>query len=235
MRQIQPRRTAAMRTIADLFGHSPFQPLQEHMTKVTACVETLQELFEAFQNGDQEQVEMLADQVSKLEHVTDLTKNEIRNSLHKGLFFPVDRGNLLEILSIQDGIADKAEDIAVLFTLRKLDVLTELDADFRGFLEKNFDAVRGVERILAELDDLVRSSFGGAEAEIVKELVAEVAFMEHEADVIQRNLLKDLFRMEEKLGYASFHLWIRILGETGELSNLSENLADRVRMILENK
>lgn len=224
-----------MLTILSLFGRSPFSSLQLHMEKVASCVHLLPPLFEALQAGDYERVELLANEISEKEHQADLTKNDIRNHLPKSLFLAMDRSGLLEILSIQDGIADKAEDIAVLLTLKKLPVLDIFWSDFLDFLRKNIETFDGVYAVMRELHELLESSFGGIEAEKVRAMVNGVAFKEHEADLIQRRLLKSVFNIDEGLSPSTFHLWQRIFESVGAISNLSEKLAYRVRMTLELK
>ena len=66
-------------------------------------------------------------------------------------------------------------------------------------------------------------------------MVDEVAFCEHEADLIQRKLLKQVFNAEEQLNYVSFHQWQRVFESLSAISNLSENLAYRIRQTLEIK
>ena len=53
-------------TIMNLFGRSPFAPLQSHMEKVATCVHKVLELFYALEKGDQETLERLARQISEL-------------------------------------------------------------------------------------------------------------------------------------------------------------------------
>ncbi len=97
-----------MRTFLNLFGRSPFTPLQSHMQNVADCVHQLMDLFEALENKNFERVEKIANAISEHEHIADITKNDIRNHLPKSLFLPIDRSQLLEILGILDGIADRA-------------------------------------------------------------------------------------------------------------------------------
>lgn len=224
-----------MRTIAKLFGRSPFVPLQTHMSKVADCVAKVRDVFESCKAGDRKAVESLAATISKLEHNADQVKNDIRNHLPKGMFLPVDRGNLLEILSLQDDIADKAENIAVLLTLKELPMVEGFREHFKAFLNKNLESFEVAHLVIQQLDELLESGFGGAEAQKVKTLVDDVALKEHEADVIQRQLLKELYAHEDELTFGSFHLWTRVFREVAQLSNLSEKLANRVRMTLELK
>lgn len=224
-----------MSVFKNLFAKSPFFPLQSHMEKVADCVEKVEELFEAYNDKDNKRIEEIAQEISQLEHAADLTKNEIRNHLPKGLFLAVNRGDLLEILSLQDRLADRAEDIGVLMTLKNLEPLKGVRKDFKAFLEKNLEAVRHAHKIIREIDELLETSFGGKEAEKVRAMVEEVAYMEHEADILQRNLLKKLYNMDDTIPYTSFTLWINILQAIASLGNNSEKLANRVRMLLDIK
>lgn len=222
-----------MRSIAKLFSRSPFVPLQVHMDKVSDCVHKSRDVLEAFLAGDATQVESLAEEISNLEHAADEVKHDIQNQLPRGLFLAVDRGRLLEIVGIQDNIADKAENLGSLLTLKpRLTAPPEFESQLRGFLEKNLEAFEAVRRIVHELDDLLETSFGGAEAERVVELVHQVAKLEHEADVLQHEMLKNLFAHEDQLTHGEFYLWTRILRQLSELSNLSERLANRIRTLL---
>jgi uncharacterized protein len=221
--------------IINLFGRSPFAPLQSHMEKVASCVYLVNDLFASLEKKDYQAVEQIAGKISELEHQADLTKNDIRNHLPRSLFLPIDRGYLLEILSTQDKIADKAEDIAVLSTLKTIEILPTFKEELKDFLNKNIEAFDGVFLIIKEMHELLESSFGGMEAEKVHSMVERVAFKEHEVDVIQRKLLKKLFMAENEMSYSTFHLWQKIFEALAAISNLSENLAFRVRMTLELK
>ena len=224
-----------MLTILSLFGRSPFAPLQSHMESVGYCVHRLPDLFEALEKKDYARLEKLAEEISNLEHDADLIKNDIRNHLPKSLYLPIDRDNLLEILSIQDSIADKVEDVAVLMTLKQLELLPIFKQEFKLFLHKNIEAFDEAKLIIKELHELVESSFGGIEAEKVRAMVDGVAYREHEADIIQRQLLKSFFNAEDQLNYVTFHLWQRLFESIASISNFSENLAYRIRMTLELK
>lgn len=222
-------------TILNLFGRSPFAPLRSHMEKVSLCVHMLYDLFEDVKKKDYEAIEQIVLKISDLEHQADLTKNDIRNHLPKSLFLPIDRNHLLEILSLQDSIADTAEDTGVLVSLKPVEILPEFQDEFSEFLKKNIDTFDGARMIIQEMHELLESSFGGIEAEKVRKMVEDVAFKEHEADLIQRKLLKKIFQAENKMSYSTFHLWQKIIESLAAISNLSENLAYRVRMTLELK
>lgn len=224
-----------MQTLVRLFGRSPFAPLRTHMAKVASCVHEIIPLFEALKKKDYALVESIANKISKLEHDADVTKNDIRNHLPSGIFMPIARGSLLEILSLQDNLADRAEDCAILLTFRQLEIEPVFANEFEEFLKKNVDAFNGIYMIIQEMEDLLESSFGGSEAEKVKKMVEKVAFIEHEADLIQRKLLKILFGKCDTMSPPLFYLWMQVIQEIASLSDDSEKLANRVRMTLEVK
>ncbi len=224
-----------MLNIARLFGKSPFAPLQSHMKKVALCVERLSNIFNALSKMDMEKIEKLVADLSRMEHEADLTKNDIRNHLPKSLFLPIDRAHFLEILAVQDSIADKAEDIGNLLTLRPLESFRNFTEDLVAFFRKNELVFLDAKQIIEEIDELLESSFGGIEAEKVKSMVEQTAYKEHEADKMRQLFMKQLFTHGDALSVPAFFLWMRLIEEVGAISHLSERLANRIRMILELK
>lgn len=224
-----------MLTIARLFGKSPFAPLETHMDKVAACISELPSLFEALLTQDENEIQKIRDSICKLEHDADLTKNDIRNHLPRSLFLPVDRGALLEILSLQDALADKAEDIAQHALMRKLPQLAPFKTEFLDFASKNLETFWLAYKAIKELEELLESSFGGIEAQKVKGMVEEIAFSEYEMTQIQIRLMTRLYREGDEIPYREFHLIHTLIEEIGCLARLSEKLGNRVRMLLELK
>ncbi len=224
-----------MITIARLFGKSPFAPLQNHMKRVNNCMEKLSTIFDILPKMDLEKIEKLSKELSNLEHEADLTKNDIRNHLPKSLFLPMDRSHFLDILSIQDSIADKAEEIGILLSFKLLEIAPPLKTGLEEFYKKSAAVFLQSKKIIEELDELLESSFGGLGAEKVKSMVEHTAFLEHEARQMQRKLMKQILCQDPSFSAASFYLWENLIQQIGSIAELSERLANRIRMILELK
>lgn len=222
-----------MRSIASVFGRSPFVPLQIHMEKVAECVKHLPELIAAYRREESETVEALTKKISRLEHAADVLKHDIRNSLPRGLFLPIERVNLLQILNLQDSIANRAENIGVLITMKQAKSFPGFDEQFDEFLTKSIETFDLARTVIDQLDELLETGFGGVEAQKVKELADKVAFKEHEADVIQGVLLRELLAHESEVSYGDFFLWTRVLRQISMIADRSETLAATVRMTLE--
>ena len=224
-----------MRSIAKVFGRSPFVPLQMHMEKVAECVDGIPEILDAYKRKDSKMVESLASKISQLEHDADVIKHDIRNSLPRGLFMPVDRANLLRILNTQDGIANRAENIAVLLTFKQAGSFEGFEAAFDAFVTQCLDAFTLARNILDQLDELLETGFGGIEAQNTMKLVDLVAEKEYETDVSQRELVRELLAHEDVVSYGDFFLWTRIIRQVASVADQSEKLAAAIRMTLESK
>ena len=218
--------------MARLFGKSPFVPLQLHLDRVADCVEALVFMLQEICDGNDIDISEEARKISKLEHKADLVKNDIRNSLPRGLFMAIDRSQLLEILSLQDSIADRAEDSAVLMAIRPAKMLDAFGGPFREYVDGNIATFHKAKDVMRELDNLIESGFGGAEASSVNDMVDAVAVSEHECDIMQRNLMRLVLDHEMDLTTGDFFIWQRLLHEVAGISNQSEKLANRVRMLI---
>lgn len=223
---------AAVRAIAELFGRSPFGPLVEHTHKVHECVKEVRPLIEAFLGGRRDEVVEIRDRISKLEHEADLIKREIRAHLPRSLFLPVDRGDMLKYLKEQDAIADTAEDIAVLLTLRKTPVPAELHGRVLEFTDKVIDVSECLVRAASELQELQEASFGGKEADRVVELIEGVSQGEYEADKLQTEVSRRLYDLEDRVDPTSIYFIMKLFRLLGMIANHAENTGDNLRMML---
>jgi predicted phosphate transport protein (TIGR00153 family) len=222
-----------MLTIARLFGRSPFAPLQTHMNLVTHCMEKLKELIKLL--PDTHKFDKLISPLTKWEQEADVMKNDIRNHLPKKFLLPIDRSHFLDILSIQDSIADQAEEIALALKLRPLSSHPNLIKNLQELFHKSFETFLSTRQIISELDLLLESSFGGIEAEKVKALVEDTALKESQTKVIQRSLLSQLFVQGETFSTPDFFLFAKLIEDIGNLAFTAERLANRIRMVLELK
>lgn len=220
-------------TIARLFGRSPFSNLLGHMKQVALCMEDLRPLMEAFWHQDRKAIDLIAARIGEKEHRADILKADIRNQMSKGMLLPVDRTHLQAILSIQDDLADKAEDIAVLISLRSIPTLEPLRSIMNSFLAKNLECFQVAFKVILEIPEVLESGFGGPESSRLRELARQCAFMEHEADVLQRAVLQELYAQEAHLTFLTFDFWSRLISEIGSIADLSENLADRTLVMTE--
>ena len=198
------------------------------MDQVSKCITKMVEAINAMASGRHDEIEDLAYEVSRYEHQADQIKDDIRNNLLRQFFMPIDKSEVLEILSLQDSLADTAEDVCKIMTLKKLPFKEEFREEFDEFVKLNVNAFNLVASIMGQLDELIESGFGGAEGEKIRALAHDVAFAEHKADLVQVGLLKKLYASDTEMTVGEFHLWMRLTRVMSRISNVSENLADRI-------
>lgn len=157
-------------TIMGLFAKSPIKPLQRHVVCVNECCSHLVKFFEVSSKGDWEKASEIRAQISHLEKEADVLKREIRLKLPRGLFMPVDRTDMLELLTQQDKLANLAKDIAGRVYGRQLVIPEALQPNFLAYVQRCLDAANQAQKVINELDELLETGFKGREVTLVAEM-----------------------------------------------------------------
>src|SRR3990167_4001468 len=123
-----------MGNLFKVFGPSPIKPIEQHMHKTYSCVKQLEPFFTAVLSEDWAAAADIQKKIIVLEKDADLIKRDLRLHLPTGLFLPVGRTDLLELLNAQDRIANKAQDIAGLIMGRRMVIPDEIAIVFIPFL-----------------------------------------------------------------------------------------------------
>ncbi len=108
--------------LANIFGSSPVLPLEKHVGIAYQCVKQLNGFFEAAIAGKWDKASKYRDAIETLEHEADDLKKEIRMHLPKSLFMPVPRQDLLELLLVQDMMANRTKDVSGVVMGRKMQI-----------------------------------------------------------------------------------------------------------------
>ncbi len=218
--------------LANLLVKSPLPKVEEAMTAVLRCSEEVPALIDALIAGDQVLVEQLAKKISVLEGEADTVKNRVRSNMPLRLFLPVDRRDLLRLISEVDAIADCAEDLGVLLTIRPLEVPEEMKTLLGLLTERVMDCVVSSAELVGSLGTLLESSFGGQAAERALAQADEVGRKEHEADKLQDQCAKVLFQSEDQMSPIAVMMWTKVLNKLGDLANHAENVGDVFRLFV---
>jgi len=219
---------------ANLFGRSPFKALKQHMRAVVEGAEEVPGLFEALAAGDQDRVQSIKDSIFRHEEEADRLKNELRSHLPNSFFLPVDRRDLLEILNMQDSIADTAQDISGLLVERRMDIPEPLKEPVVTLAHRCIDVVTLSAKIIEQLDELVETGFKGKEASRVEEMLDELNLLEDETDELGLQLTRTLFEHEDELKPVSVMMWYQLIQWIGDLADYAEKVGDRLRLLIAN-
>lgn len=218
--------------ILDLFGSSPMKPLQQHMAKVMECVDELPALIEAACEGHVATVGTQQERIATLENEADDLKHNLRLHLPRSLFLPVDRRDLLEVLTMQDNIANRAKDIAGLVRGRRMQFPDAIGDRLVEFTRRGVDACRQAERTVNELDELVETGFRGAEVDTVQDMIRELDRIEKDTDMIQVDVRSRLFAMEQELPPVDVMFLYRVIDWIGDLADMAQRVGSRLQLML---
>jgi len=221
-----------MRLIQELFGKSPFGPLVAHTKKVHECTKFIRPLVEALIAEDYEEIHRLQDRVSAIEYEADQIKHAIREQLPGRFFLPVEKADLESYLHCQDSIADSVQDFSVVLFIRDTRMHPDLADDFRAFAEQVMNVSDALMAASEQLEMLAETSFGGAEAEAVLEIVNTLGEAEWKADRMQRKISRHIYRLENELDPVTILFYEKMLGTLSRVANSAENTGDMLRAMI---
>ena len=219
-------------TFSRLFGQSPFSALQAHMRVVLECAREVQPLIEALAEGDQNRVIESKDRIFEREAEADRLKNELRLHLPKSLFMPVDRRDLLEVLHLQDTIANTAQDVAGLLIERQMTIPDFMLEPLIALTARCIDTCEHSASVIEELDELLAMGFRGREVEKVDAMLQELNDIEDETDELGIALARALFEHEDEMKPVSVMMWYRLIEWIGDLADYAEKVGDRLRLLI---
>ena len=218
--------------LANIFGSSPVQPLEKHVDIAYRCTKELNGFFAAVVAGDWDKASAARDRITKLEHDADDLKKKIRLRLPKSLFMPVPREDLLELLLVQDKMANRTKDVSGLVFGRKMQIPEPIAEEFLEFVRRNVDAAKQARKSVRELDELFTSGFRGAEVTLVESLIEELDAIETDTDDRQAALRTALFAVEGDLEPVNVMFLYRVIELTGEIADMAERVGRRLELLL---
>ena len=207
-------------------------PLEKHVDIAYRCTRQLYGLFKAVIAGDWDKAAEYREIIEALEHEADDLKKEIRLNLPKSLFMPVPRQDLLELLLVQDNMANRTKDVSGLVLGRKLRIPDAIADDFLEFVKRNVDAAKQARKSVRELDELFTSGFRGAEVSLVESLIEELDQIETDTDARQADLRAALFSVESSLQPVNVIFLYRVIELTGEIADMAERVGRRLELLL---
>ena len=217
--------------LANIFGSSPVRPLEKHVDIAYRCTRELNAFFAAVVKENWKAAGKVRDRISALEHDADDLKKKIRLHLPKSLFMPVPREDLLELLLVQDKMANRTKDVSGLVVGRRMTIPPAIADDFLEFVARNVDAAKQARKSVRELDELFTSGFRGAEVALVEALIEELDQIETDTDDRQAALRLALFQIENELPPIDVMFLYRVIELTGEIADMAERVGRRLELL----
>lgn len=222
----------AMNNILGLFAQSPLKPLQKHSNKATECCGLLVPFFQASFEQKWEEAAALRAQIIDLENRADNLKREIRLKSPRGLFMPVDRSDLLELVTQLDKLANYSKDISGRVIGRQLVMPAEVQSEFIRFLSRSLDSTVHVGKVINEMDHLLETGFRGRELNFVNNMILELDTIEDDTDQLQIVLRKAMLSIENKYSPIDIMVLYKIIESVGELADQAQRIGSRIELML---
>jgi len=218
--------------LTGIFGASPVEPMQSHMDKVFACVSELIPFVEAVLAEDDAKALELKKKISHMEREADKLKKSLRMQLPKSLFMPVSRRDLLEVLTMQDKVANRAKDISGLVAGRKMRLPESMGALYLDFTKRCLDACAQAREAIHELDELLETGFRGNEVDLVIKMLKELDRIEADTDRLQSELRQVLFEIENTLPPVEVMFLYQMIEWTGDVADRAQRVGSRLQILL---
>ncbi|MBN7826316.1 TIGR00153 family protein [Bowmanella dokdonensis] len=216
----------------EVFAKSPLKPLEEHINTVHQCSQGLLPFFDAVFNKDWKAAEKHQHDISNLERKADSLKRELRINLPAGIFMPIQRQDLLELLSQQDKIANRARDISGRVLGRELEIPQPLQEKFLAYLKRCLDATQQAQNVTNELDELLETGFKGREVKVVEEMINQLDQIEDDTDKMQVVMRRELRAIEGGLNPVDVIFLYNIIEWIGDLADISQRVGSRLELML---
>ncbi|KEY91110.1 hypothetical protein CF67_04106 [Candidatus Photodesmus blepharus] len=219
-------------TIMGLFAQSPIKPLQRHVVYVNECCSHLVDFFESSSRGDWKKASDIHLQISRLEEKADKLKHEIRLKLPSGLLMPVNRTDMLELLTQQDKLANLAKDIAGRVYGRQLIIPKTLQEGFIIYLKRCLEAANQAQMVINELEELLRTGFIAREITLVAEMIHQLDEIEDDTDNMQVKLRQKLMEIEAEHSPIDIIFLYEIIEWTGGIADQAQRVGTRLELML---
>jgi predicted phosphate transport protein (TIGR00153 family) len=215
-----------------IFGKSPVRPLQEHMEKILACVCELIPFTEATLARDMEAMLVHHRNIITMENEADALKKELRMRLPSTLFMPIDRRDVLEVLTMQDMVAGSARDVAGLIVGREMQIPEPMAKTYKKLIKRSVDACQQAFDAINELDELIETGFGKVERKLVGRLLMKLDIIEQDTDAIQVKLRNELFKLEDELHPVNVMFLYKVIENTGTIGDRAQRVGSRLQLML---
>jgi predicted phosphate transport protein (TIGR00153 family) len=227
-----PHREHFRTSIIDTLPSPPFKILMAHFDRVCASVQKLNEMIEFYIEGDFTEASNVSVEISRLEHEADEIKRHLRATMPRMILMPVSRGDLLEILTHNERIADSAQDVAQILDMRETAIPEELQPMLKSFLNHIVDSVMALRKMMDHLGHVFESAFARIETDEMIDLGHHVHEHEYKADSIGKQLSKATYALEGEVSPLTVVHILRFTDVMDRVADNAENSALKIVLVV---
>ena len=217
--------------LSEVLSNSPLAIMERHAEVCLDCVNKLEPYFEAALANQWGRAEALQQEIARLEALADDIKMDVRKNLPRGLWMSVSRPDLLELVRVQDKMANEAKDIAGLTLGRQLTFPKKLEKSLFKFIATVTDASAKAVEVVAATRELSRSAFSSRQVKAISAKCLLVEKIERRSDDLQSKLRAKLRIYEEDMSPIDAIFLYQVLSSIGEIADHAEKVSHRAQII----
>lgn len=217
--------------LSEVIISSPLAVLEEHAKSCASCVAKLPVFFQEAQAGKWSRAEKVQKEVSELESAADELKGVVRQNMPRGLWMSVSRTDLLELVRMQDKMANDTKDVVGLSLGRELAFPAPLEKQLIKYISTVVDCVNAAVEVVSATRELSRTAFGARQVKAIASKSAAVERLERKTDDMQSRLRAKLRGHEDKLSPIDAIFLYQLLTQIGDIADSAEKVTHRAQII----
>ena len=217
--------------ISDVISNSPLALLERHAGVCVDCVERLPLYFAEVQANRWGRASDVREEICRFEGLADELKQDVRSNLPRGLWMSVSRADLLELVRVQDKMANGVKEVSGISLGRQLAFPAAMTSEVADFIDVVVQVSRVVVKIIGATRELSRSAFGTRQTNVILDFVSQVEADERRSDEMQAILRARLREHETELSAVDAIFLYQLLSAIGDIADNAEKVAHRAQII----
>ena len=217
--------------ISDVISNSPLALLERHAGVCVDCVERLPLYFAEAQANRWGRASDVREEICRFEGLADELKQDVRSNLPRGLWMSVSRADLLELVRVQDKMANGVKEVSGISLGRQLAFPAAMTSEVADFIDVVVQVSRVVVKIIGATRELSRSAFGTRQTNVILDFVSQVEADERRSDEMQAALRARLREHEAELSAVDAIFLYQLLAAIGDIADNAEKVAHRAQII----
>ncbi|MEM2878234.1 MAG: DUF47 family protein [Candidatus Hadarchaeales archaeon] len=212
------------------------EKLKNNSQRVFDTVKKAGELLKTyFLEKNMEKAETIGKEVSRMETEADRGRREFMEVLHSGAFLPALRGDLARLAESLDRVADVAEGMMRDLLLRRRLMDAVLEAERRNQkvrelwdnISKMVELTEKTVSVMCESINLLDKNMNTA-----IEKAKEVDRLEHEVDIIEHDILRNIYALENTFDPVSIYQLASVINRYENVTDRAEDVGDLVAILV---
>ena len=194
----------------------------KHLNTVEESLTTAMETIETYLKGEIHEAKSLALKVDGFETQADFIRYTIRDKLYSGVYLPMIREDIYNLVERIDKVCDAAEACCDFFLDQRPEIPEGLKPQFLRVTQESFD-------IIVPLKEAMLNYLGEeGKIKVIREKAKQVGVKESDVDKIEWDLTRQIFTSSLDWGH-KVHLRL-CLDTVVEISDRAEDAADQLEL-----